>query len=313
MKLMEFNQSRRQADSTTPFLSFKRRVSYSCAMALVALLLSFSIPALAQLNLPQPQGFVNDFAGKLSAGKITQLDSLLRAFRDRTGGIEIAIVTLPHEQLQGYTPHDYALALGRQWGLGGGTDKSAAVLLVAIKPPDANGLYSGNTWLEVSRHLEGDVPDALASEITRRMRDNTRAGRFDEAIDMGTQTLLATIAQSRGISIEGLNQSYAYRPAQNRQRRSSRISPLAILAIVFVVFMIISALGRRGGGGRGGGGRRRYSSDWMIWPIIFGGGGPGGFGGYRGGSDWGGSGGGGGFEGFGGGGDFGGGGAGDSW
>jgi uncharacterized protein len=185
-------------------------------------------------------------------------------------------------------------------------------LLVAIKPPSAEGVYSGNTRLEVSRHLEGEIPDGLAGEIITRMRTDFRAGRFDQAINTGVQTILATIARERGISMEGIDQRMAYRE-QARTRRSRGTSPLAILAIIVVVFFILSAIGR-GRGGPGGGGRRRsYGSDWMLWPIIFGGGGSGGFGGYRGGSDWGGGSGGGGFGGFGGGGDFGGGGASDSW
>ncbi|HYP26300.1 MAG TPA: TPM domain-containing protein [Blastocatellia bacterium] len=291
----------------------KRAISGSLKVA--GLLLILFSTSQAQLNLPQPQGMMNDFSGALSPETRSHLENLLRNFRDRTG-IEVALVTMSADDLQGYPIEEYSLQLGRQWGIGRDSEKAAALLLIAIKPPDQTGRYSGFTRLEISRRLEGDIPDGLAGELIRRMRDNFRAGRFDEALTQGVQTILSTIAAKRGLSIEGIDQRYAYRqPAAAPQRRSRGISPSLIILGIFILFVIIGSI-RGGGGGRGGRGRRGGGgSDWMLLPFIFGGGGSGGFGGYSGGSSWGGSGGGGGggFGGFGGGGDFGGGGASDSW
>jgi uncharacterized protein len=295
------------------------------SMIAAAVLVLFAQMTFAQLGLPQPQGMVSDFAGKLSPAVRGQLETLLIDFRDRSQ-IEVAVATIPFDDMQGYPIEEYSLQLGRQWGLGRGSEKNSLLLLVAIKEANSQGIYSGGTRLEVSRHLEGDIPDGLAGEIIRRIREDLKAGRFDQALTMGVQTVLATVAEKRGISLEGLNRGLAYRPAERvaeRPRQGRRgISPFAIIVIIFVVFVIISAIGR---GGRGGpGGRRRgrggFDAGWMLIPLIFGGGGGwGGSSGHRGGSswgggsDWGGDGGGGGFGGFGGGGDFGGGGASDSW
>lgn len=287
----------------------------SAAIVLVIATVSF-----ADLQLPQPMGMLNDFAGKLSPASKQQIETLLQNFRDRTG-IEIAVVTVSFDDMQGYPIEEYALRLGRQWGVGRDSEKRALVLLVAIKQPDSQGVYHGGTRLEVSRHLEGDVPDILAGELIRRMRDDFTAGRFDQAIATGTQTILATLAQRLGISMDGIDSSQAARqpvrqPARPRSRSGGGIPLFAIIIIVFVVLAIIRGIG----GGRGGGGRRGgIGSDWLLWAIIFGSGRGGGWGGGGwgggGGSSWGGGGdgGGGGFGGFGGGGDFGGGGASDSW
>ncbi len=282
----------------------------SAAIVFVIATVSF-----ADLQLPQPQGMLNDFAGKLSPASKQQLETLLENFRGRTG-IEISVVTVSFDDMQGYPIEEYALQLGRQWGVGRDSEKRALVLLVAIKQPDSQGVYHGGTRLEVSRHLEGDVPDILAGELIRKMRDDFTAGRFDQALTTGTQTILATLAQRLGISMDGIDSSQAARqPVRQPSRAPSRggggISLFTIIIIVFVFLAIIRAIG---GGGKGGGRRGGIGSDWLLWAILFGSGRGGGWGG-GGGSGWGGGGdgGGGGFGGFGGGGDFGGGGASDSW
>jgi len=267
-------------------------------------------------QFPAPVGMVNDFAGKLSPGTAQQLDNLLTNFRDRSG-VNVIIVTINYADLQDYTLEEYALYLGRQWGSGRDSQNRALLLLVAIKPPDSQGQYNGGTRLEVSRHLEGEMPDGLAGELIRKMRDDFRAGRFDQALTSGTQTILATLAQKLGVSMEGIDSTQAYRGAAQRPRRTGRgISSFTIIILIVIFFAIIRGFG--GGGGPGGGRRRRGlgGAEWMLLPILFGGGRGGGGGGWGGGSSdsgWGGGGGGGGFGGFGGGGDFGGGGASDSW
>jgi uncharacterized protein len=280
----------------------------------------FAALAFAELQLPSPQGMVNDFAGKLAPNTNQQLENLLKNFRDRSG-IEITVVTVNFDDMQGYPIEDYALYLGRQWGVGRDSQKRALVLVVAIKPPGSDGLYHGGTRLEVSRHLEGDLPDGLAGEIIRKMRDYFPKGQFDQALTLGTQTIVATLAQKLGISMEGIDANQAYRaPAPQPRSRSSRgLSPFMIIVIVFIFLAIVHAFSnRRGGGGGGGGGRRGGSGmEWLIWGAILGSGrGGSNWGGSSSDSGWGGGGGssdGGGFGGFGGGGDFGGGGASDSW
>jgi len=291
-----------------------KSVMVSKAAMALAVLFFLSTVAAAEIQVPPPQGMVNDFAGKLSPQTRQSLENLLTNFRNRAG-IETAVVITPEENLQGYTIEEYALTLGRSWKVGRASDKLGLLLLVVIKPSDDQGCH-GATRLEVSRYLEGDLPDGLAWEVIRRMRDDFKACRFDQAMTTGVQTILATVAQRRGISMEGIDSNRAFQPQTRRAARGRGISPSMIIFVVFIIFVIIAALGGKGRGGPGGrGGRRRGlgGAEWMLLPIIFGSGG-GGFGGSRGGSDWGGGGGGGGgFGGFGGGGDFGGGGASDSW
>src|SRR5262245_18370830 len=290
---------------------------------LVALLLIVSPSLAAEPQVPQPRGMLNDFAGKLGSGTSQQLETLLENFRDRTG-IEVSVVTVRFDDMQGYPIEDYALTLGRQWGVGRDSQKRALVLLVAIKEPDGQGAYHGGTRLEVSRRLEGDLPDSIAGDLIRKMKGDFQAGRFDSALSTGTQTILATLAQRTRSSIEGVDATQAVRQpvrqAPGSRRGRSNFPCLALLILFFVVLALVKAFSGRGrGGGRRDGG---IGSDLLLWALLFGrrrgGGWNTSWGGDRdsswGGGGWGGGGDdGGGFGGFGGGGDFGGGGASDSW
>ena len=151
-------------------------------------------------ELPQPQGFVNDFAGKLSSDTKQKLESLLSNFADKCG-IEFAVVTIPFDELKGQAIEEFSLQLASQWGIGRGPDKLGLLLLVAIKPQDSDGFYQGATKLEVSRKLERDIPNDLASELILRMRDDFKSGRFDQALASGVQAILSMLVEKRGISL----------------------------------------------------------------------------------------------------------------
>jgi uncharacterized protein len=276
---------------------------------------------------------LNDFAGKLNESTRAQLEGVLRRFREASG-IEVVVVTINFDDMQDYPIEQYALELGRKWGVGRDAQKKALLLLLAIKQPEADGKYHGGTRLEVSRHLEGDIPDILAGELIRKMRDDFQAGRFDQALTSGTQTILATLQQRLGLSVDGVDQTQAARQPVRRPRNESRrsrrstgaLGGLLLVGLLVVVGAVVFVIIRKGGGGPGGrgghGGWRGGSADLLPLIILgmlsgrgnssgWGGGSSGGWGG----GGWGGgdSGGGGGFGGFGGGGDFGGGGASDSW
>src|SRR5258706_13159586 len=89
-----------------------------------AILVLLATVSLADLQLPASQGLLSDFAGKLSLANKQQIETLLRSFRDRTG-IEIAVVTIPYDDMQGYPIEDYALRLGREWGVGRDSERRA--------------------------------------------------------------------------------------------------------------------------------------------------------------------------------------------
>lgn len=277
----------------------RRNATRAAVLATAAALLSV-VAAAQTLQIPAPSGFVNDFANVVDASSRQRMETMAENFRKRTD-IDVAVVTL--QSLEGRPIEQVGLRIGREWKIGAGEEKNGVLILLAVEDRQSR--------IEVSRHLEDEITDGTAGAILRKARPYFKEEQYGRGLSVALESVLATIADKRGISIEGIDQRQAYRAPQRQQTDSwlGRIISLAVL--LFVIWVIARAMG--GGGGGGGGRRRRYGVSPWIFPLIWGGGGWGGRsrGGFGGGG-WGG-GGGGGWGGFGGGGDFGGGGASDSW
>lgn len=276
--------------------------------------------AYTQAPLPPPEGYVTDNAGVIDAATKERLATVLNGLKARAD-IEFAVVTVPTTAERDI--FDYSLSLARGWGIGSkDTEKNGLLLVVAV---------NDRKWqVQVSRHLEGDLPDSLVGSIARqRLVPQFRQNNYSQGINDFVQGVVATLAEKRGFQLQGIDQSYAYRePVRRtpttRSREAGGIGLGTCCVIIFVIILLLAM--NRGGGGRGGrGGRGGWGGGggggWLtsilvanaIGSAVRGGRSSSGWGG-GGGSGWGGGGGGGGgFGGFGGGGDFGGGGAGGSW
>jgi uncharacterized protein len=218
---------------------------------------------------------------------------------DQQQQIQFAVVTV--DSTNGQDIFDYSLAVARGWGLGAkDVQKPSLLLLIAIK--------DRKYFTQVSRHLEGDLPDGLVGQIQReRLVPAFRAGDYGRGISDTISEYISTLARKRGFSTDSILTPASTRRPPSEVRSSRGTNLCGIIVVLIVVIVIISIFMRRGGGSGGG---------WAIWMILgsllssgrgsssgWSGGGFGGSGGS----------GGGGFGGFGGGGDFGGGGSGGSW
>lgn len=281
-------------------------------IALVVLLFSFSASeVIAQqtpqspVPLPVPFNPIVDNAHVIDAATRQRLESIYLNLKER-GNIEYAVLTV--DTTGGLDIFDFSLRVARSWGIGPKDGEKASFLLVVA-------IQDRKYFTQVSRHVEGDLPDGLVGQIQReRLVPAFRQQNYSKGILDTIQAYVATLAAKRGFNIEGIDQRLAYRerPSDTEEERGQKgLGSLCfgLLFLMFIVALLASASRRRGGGGclqallwgmlfsnLGGGGRR--SSGWGGGG--FGGGGFGGGGGGFGG-------------GFGGGGDFGGGGAGGSW
>jgi len=286
----------------------RTRIFLICAGAFLLLLVAIvsANGQTAQSPLPPPTGYVNDYAKVVDKSTKQQLETTLTNL-DQQQQIQFSVVTV--DTAGGQDIFDYSLAVARGWGIGSkDTQKPSLLLVVAIK--------DRKYFTQVSRHLEGDLPDGLVGQIQReRLVPAFKAGEYGRGLAETVNAYITTIAAKQGFSTDTIF------PAGTRRESPATGpggNPLAVVFIVAVVVIfiavifiaIIIALIRGGRGGpRGGGG------SWLTWLLIgsllnsggrgSSGWGGGGFGGLSGGS--------GGFGGFGGGGDFGGGGAGGSW
>lgn len=230
----------------------------------------------------KPTGYVNDFAGVLSADTRNQLETLCTEV-DQQAHAQIAVITI--HTTGDDTIDDFAVRLEEKWKVGAkGSDRG---LLLLVATDDHHYRF------EVGYGLEGILPDGEVGTIGREMVPYLRQGNYDAAVTLGVQDVSHIIAKDAGVTLQAPLQTYAPQP-----RPSPGSALRDILLIIFVIFAFISLM-------------RSGTSGWAgfllgtILGNILGGGGRGGFGGGDGG-------GGGGFGGFGGG-SSGGGGASGSW
>jgi uncharacterized protein len=135
------------------------------------------LTAQGSLQLPAPQGRVNDFANLLDEATEARLDQLLRQVEDQTTA-EIAVATVP--TLQGLSVEDYAERLFRTWGIG--QEKVDNGVLVLVAPTERE------MRIEVGYGLEGVLPDGLAGEIVRtvflpRFREDDYPGGITAGVE----------------------------------------------------------------------------------------------------------------------------------
>lgn len=264
------------------------------------------VAALLQgVQVPAPQGLVNDFAGVLSPESRARMERVAEDVRAKSRG-EIAVVTL--RDIGDRAPSEVALQIGREWGVGAVADpgdptRNAGVVILLV-PKETNAAQRGHCRIETGRGAEGFITDALSARICQEATPLFQRRDYSAAMELVTIRVAEAFAGEFGFALDtAFRAPVVEQPAR---RRSRGIPPFFY---VFIVFMILSALnrggrrGRRGGCGPGG---------CLVLPLPIGGGfGSGGFGG--GGGGFGGGFGGGGFGGFGGGGGFSGGGGGSSW
>lgn len=236
---------------------------------------------------PNPPKLVNDFIGKLTPEQQQTLERKLVAYDDSTSN-QIAIVTIA--DIGDYDISDFAVALGRKWGIGG-KEFNNGILIVVLEDKERG---KRKVWIATGYGLEGAIPDITAKQIIENdIVPNFKAQDIYRGLDEGTSDLMRAAA----------GEYKAPAGYSNRGRKKGGGIPLGTIIMVVVILIIVSNINKRGGGGMMS--RRGYRRWDNTPPIWFPGGGGGGWGG-------GGSSGGGGFGGFGGG-SFGGGGAGGDW
>ncbi len=253
-------------------------------LSLILLVFSFSfVQAQIEKELParpKPARLVVDYTNTLAPDQTEALENKLVSFDDSTS-TQIAVVII--ESTGDYDISDYAVALGRAWGIGNKDINNGVLLLVAKN--------DRKMWIATGYGLEGALPDATTKQIIENeIKPNFRENDFYRGLDEGTD---AIIAATKG----------EYTAPENYRNKKDKDGIPAIV-IIIIVFIIISIIKKGGGGGHYN--RRGYrNSSSALWWLAAGSG-------FGGGHSSGGSSGGGGFGGFGGG-SFGGGGSGGSW
>src|SRR6266704_1343998 len=257
------------------------RVSCAAMLQLTTLLL------VAQIQVPPPRGYVNDFARVLDSASVVHMEAVIPEVRAKTRG-EIAVVTLA--DIAERPAADVALEIGRRWGVGakgeaGDPAKNLGVVVLLV-PLKNHRPGTGQIFIATGRGAEGFLTDARVGRIRDAMTPYLAREQYGAGLALGVDLIAQAFAQQLGVALTG-------EPPPARDESDRFPIPVTWLIVAALLLILLS----------------RGRILWLpFWFGGFGGGGWGGRGGWVGPSGCGV--GGGGFGGFGGGGGFSGGGAG---
>jgi uncharacterized protein len=174
------------------------------------------IAAFAYRNPGVPSGFVNDYAGVLSAEQKAQLEGKLQAFEKQTSN-EISIVTI--KSLDGDTIENFAAELFKDWSIGKKGKDNGVLILVAVDDRKMR--------IEVGYGLEGYLTDAQSSWIiNKQMRPAFKANNFFGGLNEAADKIIGA-TQGEGV------------PSDSKTTEPSDDSGFPFEAIFYIgIFMI---------------------------------------------------------------------------
>lgn len=181
---------------------------------------------------PNPPRFVNDLVGGLlSQSEIDQLERKLKAYNDSTS-TQVAIVIV--KSVQPYDISEYAIKLGREWGIGQKGKNNGVVFLWA--PGDRK------IFIATGYGAEGGLTDAYSKRIIEQVvKPNFKQLKYYQGLDEATNSIF-----------KYLSGEFDAEPTEEGDLGD------AIFAIIFFIIIgliILYMFGKMGGGSKGGGNR----------------------------------------------------------
>ncbi len=143
------------------------------------LLLALAVPAFGSTPLPEPVGFVNDFANVISAETEASIAQTLTVFQASTTN-EVAVVTI--SSLGGDYIESYAENLFEKWGIGDEEKDNGILLLLAIEDRALR--------IEIGYGLEGVLTDSEAKAIMDQMTPYLQDADYDGAVSFAVQGII---------------------------------------------------------------------------------------------------------------------------
>ncbi len=188
------------------------------SLLILTLALIFAPRAYA-LDVPQLQGYVNDYAGMISSQTKATLEQELRAF-EQSDSTQIVIVTIP--SLQGEVLEEFSVRIAEAWKIGQKGKDNGIIFLVSKEDRKLR--------IEVGRGLEGKLTDLMAGRIIDLVvKPRFKRGDFDNGIISGVHSL---IDATRG----------EFKAEPGATRRSSRKSGALPQLVTFIIFGAMALL-----------------------------------------------------------------------
>jgi uncharacterized protein len=169
-------------------------------VALLGVMLAAPMGAWAEkvASMPAPTGYVDDYAGVISASGKMDLEDLCKDVHDKTRA-QVFFVTV--KTLDGEAVEKFANELFAKWKIGEKKTDRGVLLVLAIK--------EHKRWIEVGYGLEGILNDAKVGDIGREMVPDLQAKEYDDAAMKGVRAISKVIAADAGVEIAGLEDTDA--------------------------------------------------------------------------------------------------------
>lgn len=215
---------------------------------------------------PTENFYVNDFADVITDADEKEMLSRAVALNEATTA---QVVVLTVESLDGEEPWEYALEIGREWGVGDEEKDNGIVLLFAESDREI--------YIAVGYGLEGALPDSKTGRIIDNYGlEDLKEDNFSKGIKNIAYALVNEVYLEYGVEPEA-----GYTPIDQLPENTEEDASLSDIIISWIVLIIIIVAFSYVFRGRGGG-------MFFIVPTRFGGGGGfssggGSFGGFRGG------------------------------
>lgn len=243
----------------------------------LVLSLTFTIFA-AAINLPQPTSnfFVNDFANVIDDDVENELQSIGVSLYNQTTA-QVIVVTL--DSLDNYDVNEYALELGREWGVGS-EDNNGVVLLLSVNDRQVT--------IQVGYGLEGCLPDGKTGRILDEYAiPHLSNDDFSTGLSDTYKVLVATVCEEYGVELSEDYNLDLYNYDDNTSDTDINDKTMIVVYLVFMsVIVIVLILSSKFGGGSHHGGGTHYGGRGYRGGTYYGGSFRGGFsggGGFRGG------------------------------
>ena len=193
-------------------------------LTLTLILLLISISAYAQVDNLNYSGYVNDFAGVLSANAGQSIASIASELEQKTTA-QIAVVTVL--STKPLVIEQYAVELFEKWGIGQKGKDNGILILLALNDKKVR--------IETGYGLEGALPDAICSQIIYQiMIPEFKKNDYEKALILATVAVADLVAKEYNIEL-----SYANNLPQGRDVKLQSPKARALKTLVYLILFIL--------------------------------------------------------------------------
>jgi uncharacterized protein len=219
------------------------------AVLLLCLVLIVILPIISAYDFPSAQNkYVNDFAGVLNSGDSATLQGLFAGIEANTTA-QIVFVSL--STINGSDIGDYAVRLGRAWGVGQSDNNNGFVILYVA---DTGKIFAASGY-----GVEGILPD---SKIGRLLDENYVPARDSGNLSSGILGFSNAVAQVMLANADEIKSGNASGSGSSGNNNS--FVPTIVFIIIFIFFVrFLVALSRRKKG------KKKTGFGWWWIPIFF--------------------------------------------